>query len=1017
MTLKNINLSGVLTVTMALICSTQAQISVLSTGAGPITFDARPAVADGWATISVGDDAANITTVAQLEAAVQLLNAASITTQVGTSATDNPFSANAIARFNSTRLRLQSKPTGVNMTVLMSTLRNDTGLDISSFDVSYLHAVEPAGAETPTPALNGWYAYYSTSGAPGSWQPIPQFTAVNANASLTATITPSGWSPGLNLYIIWADDNGGGTEGGYTMDDFTIANVNTIVLPVTITITSPTNTQQIVQGVTVNATTTTTGPILLVDFRVDGVSASVDTTPPFGFPLDTTPLSIGGHTLQAFATDGITETPSAVVNFQVVADAPPIIVITNLVAPTNFLVGTAIPVNGNIRDDVSVTNVDWFVDGNFYVTRAGVANLGFTYVNPLVGSHTIHGIATDNKGQQTTSASVTVGVTNPPAAVFGLLLTNGSTWKYYNSTAEPTDGGFSQWYQDVFPDDGWAVGPAEIGGGDTPNGYPETTMIDIGPDPGRFLSIYFRNTFTVANPAEFPNVILRLLRDDGAVVYLNNQSVWTNNMATTDLDPITGNIAYTNLANGSDDGIAYQTLNIPSSFLIPGPNLVAVEIHQQNDTSSDISFDMMIWGERQTAPSLTITSPTNGQTFISGVPVTANVTASTFVTNVTLLVNNVAVGSDDTRPFSVIASNLAVGNRTLVARGRDQFGATADSPPVSITIIPNQLPTVALTNPPGNLQMLVGGSITLGATASDPDGAIARVEFHDNGVLVATPDTTVAYSRTDVDLTAGIHTFTAVAFDNSGASTVSAPITVTVTNLPSLTTIMPNRSEWKWVAVTNNDYGAGWVNLAYTDSAWNTGRGKFGFGGDGEHTVVGGTNIPSFYFRKVINIPDPSALGEIVFAAIRDDGLALHVNGTAVRIDRMTGATPPIPFDTLADAPAVGGADENTFFYTTNANSIFVPGQNILAVEVHQQVLTSSDIGFDLIIFSAPPGCPRPSIAYGPGAGQVTISWSGSGQLYSSTAVDGPYTTLASPTSPYIFTPTGATRFFVVRCN
>jgi hypothetical protein len=1016
MTLKCFNLFGALTVAMGLIYNAQGQISVLSSGAGPITFPARPTVAEGWSTTSVGDNAANITNVAQLQAAVQLLNAANITTQVGTSATDNPFSANAIARFNSTRLRLQSKPTGVDMTVLMATLRNDTGLDISSFDVSYLHAVEPAGAETPAPALNGWYAYYSTSGAPESWQPIPAFTGVNADASLTATITVN-WSPGLNLYIIWADDNGGGTEGGYTMDDFTIANVNTVVLPVTITITSPTNTQQIVQGVTANVTTTSTGPILGVDFRVDNVSANFDDTPPFGFPLDTSGLSIGGHTIQAFASDGISETPSAIVNFQVVVDTPPIIVITNLAAPTNFLVGTAIPVNANIRDDVSVTNVDWFVDGNFYVTRAGVANLGFTYVDPLVGSHTIQGIATDSKGQQTTSASVTVGVTNPPAAIFGLLLTNGSTWHYYNSTAEPTDGGFSQWYQDVFDYSGWAFGPAEIGGGDTANGYPETTMIDIGPDPGRFLSIYFRNTFTVNNPAEFPNVILRLLRDDGAVVYLNNQPVWTNNMATTDIDPSTLNIAYTNLAAGSDDGLAYQTFNISSDYLIPGINYVAVEVHQQNNTSSDISFDMMIWGERATAPSLTITSPTNGQSFIAGVPVTANVTASTFVTNVTLLVDGVAVGADDTRPFSVTASNLAVGTRVLRARGRDQFGATADSPPVSITIVANQLPTVTLTNPPGNLQMLVGGSITLGAQAADPDGTIARVEFHDNGVLVATPDTTVAYSRSDVDLTAGVHMFTAVAFDNSGASTVSAPITVTVTNRPGLTTIMPNRSEWKWVAVTNGDFGAGWVNLAYNDSSWNTGRGKFGFGGDGEHTVIGVTNIPSFYFRKVINIPDPSSLGEIVLAALRDDGLAVHVNGTAVRIDRMTGATPPIPFDTLADSPAVGGAEENTFFYTTNASSIFVPGQNILAVEVHQQGLTSSDVGFDLIIFSAAPACPSPSIAYGPGPGQVTISWSGSGQLYSSTVVEGPYNTLASSTSPYTFTPTGATRFFVVRCN
>src|SRR6185436_11705224 len=108
----------------------------------------------------------------------------------------------------------------------MATLRNDTGQDVTSFDASYVHAVDPAGAETPT-GLDGWFAYYSVSGAPGTWQPISAFTGINAAATPSTTISPSGWSPGLNLYIIWVDDNGGGTEGGFTLDDFRISNVIT----------------------------------------------------------------------------------------------------------------------------------------------------------------------------------------------------------------------------------------------------------------------------------------------------------------------------------------------------------------------------------------------------------------------------------------------------------------------------------------------------------------------------------------------------------------------------------------------------------------------------------------------------------------------------------------------------------------------------------------------------------------------------------------------------------------------
>src|SRR5688572_30738929 len=205
MRLRNFNVCGVLSVAIGLINSSHGQISVTSSGAGPLTFPARPTVLEGWSTIGVGDNAATITTVAQLQTAVQALNAANIVTRVGTSASD-PSTANAIARFNEMRFRLQSKPTGVDFTVLMATLRNDTGLDVTSFDVSYLHAVDPAGAETPTAALNGWYAYYSTTGAPGSWQPISAFTGINADGTLTATITFSSWAPGQSLYIIWADD-------------------------------------------------------------------------------------------------------------------------------------------------------------------------------------------------------------------------------------------------------------------------------------------------------------------------------------------------------------------------------------------------------------------------------------------------------------------------------------------------------------------------------------------------------------------------------------------------------------------------------------------------------------------------------------------------------------------------------------------------------------------------------------------------------------------------------------------
>src|SRR4030095_15232166 len=59
------------------------------------------------------------------------------------------------------------------------------------------------------------------------------------------------------------------------------------------------------------------------------------------------------------------------------------------------------------------------------------------------------------------------------------------------------------------------------------------------------------------------------------------------------------------VAIGGVDESTYITTVIPASVLTPGNNIIAVEIHQDDGASSDISFDLMIWGA---GPPLTITT-------------------------------------------------------------------------------------------------------------------------------------------------------------------------------------------------------------------------------------------------------------------------------------------------------------------------------------------------------------------------------------------------------------------------
>ncbi|WP_285760599.1 glycoside hydrolase family 48 protein [Nocardiopsis ansamitocini] len=97
----------------------------------------------------------------------------------------------------------------------------------------------------------------------------------------------------------------------------------------------------------------------------------------------------------------------------------------------------------------------------------------------------------------------------------------------------------------------------------------------------------------------------------------------------------------------------------------------------------------------------------------------------------------------------------------------------------------NVAPEVALTAPAANASFLVGQAVNLAASASDSDGSVDRVEFAANGTVLGT-DTTAPYTFSWTNATAGQHALTATAYDDAGASTVSAPVTVQVLDTPGL---------------------------------------------------------------------------------------------------------------------------------------------------------------------------------------------------------------------------------------
>ena len=164
---------------------------------------------------------------------------------------------------------------------------------------------------------------------------------------------------------------------------------------------------------------------------------------------------------------------------------------------------------------------------------------------------------------------------------FSQIISQGSDWKYLD---DGSDQG-TAWQQPGFDDSSWSEGPAQLGYGDGD----EATVLSYGGDPShKYITYYFRKTFQVTDPDEKPALKVEILRDDGAVVYINGTEVLRSNMPSGTINYLT--LASHTVSGGDEDTFfAYQVL---SDVLQSGDNTIAVEIHQRKSTSSDISFDL-----------------------------------------------------------------------------------------------------------------------------------------------------------------------------------------------------------------------------------------------------------------------------------------------------------------------------------------------------------------------------------------------------------------------------------------
>jgi len=182
-----------------------------------------------------------------------------------------------------------------------------------------------------------------------------------------------------------------------------------------------------------------------------------------------------------------------------------------------------------------------------------------------------------NPGNASGNAVITYNV----SPIFGF----NQTWRMEtNGVAAPTD-----WASTNFNDATWKTGNALFGlepSSPYPYPLPITTPLPIFVGTTRIKTFYFRTHFTVTNATGVSLWATNYL-DDGAVFYLNGTRVGSIRVSD-------------NPATYSSDAVlqptegAAELIVLPADNLVVGDNVLAVEVHQSGNASTDVVFGMSL---------------------------------------------------------------------------------------------------------------------------------------------------------------------------------------------------------------------------------------------------------------------------------------------------------------------------------------------------------------------------------------------------------------------------------------
>ena len=187
-------------------------------------------------------------------------------------------------------------------------------------------------------------------------------------------------------------------------------------------------------------------------------------------------------------------------------------------------------------------------------------------------------------------------------------------------------------------------------------------------------------------------------------------------------------------------------------------------------------------------PIVSLTSPSNEETFQAGAKVTVIAVASDpdgSISKVEFFASGSKLGEDREEPYTIDWLDLEPGEHVIFAQATDDFGVTVPSTHIRILVAAKPLPvppTVSLSAPEGGSVFSAGSDIVIAAIAADSDGEVERVDFFANAGPVGTR-TERPYQVQLKGVPAGTYELNARVTDDSGLEVISLPVSISVKDL------------------------------------------------------------------------------------------------------------------------------------------------------------------------------------------------------------------------------------------